>query len=220
MIAEAAESWPSPFDYEQCGLMYLPTLKREPRDSSYIDEVVEAVIPIIEAAEGRVFMLFTSYRALAGAAAQLREKVEYPLLIQGEASRGHLIDEFVRHGNAILLGTGTFWQGVDVRGSALSVVVIDKLPFAPPNEPLTKARIRRIDAAGGSGFSDFQVPEAVITLKQGTGRLIRDTQDRGVLVLCDPRLRTKGYGRTFLAALPPMRRTSDLTEVVELLKTL
>ncbi|MGR8950277.1 MAG: ATP-dependent DNA helicase [Gammaproteobacteria bacterium] len=215
-----AQSWPSPFDYEKCGLMYLPDIRREPRDAEYVGEVIDSVIPLIEAAKGRVFILFTSYRALTAAAEMLRTRIDFPLLVQGEASRGLLIDEFVRLGNAVLLGTGTFWQGVDVRGSALSVVVIDKLPFAPPNEPLTKARIRRIEAAGGNGFVDFQIPEAVITLKQGTGRLIRDTHDRGVLVLCDPRLRSKGYGRTFLSALPPMRKTSELKEVVAFLETL
>ena len=154
------------------------------------------------------------------AAESLAGLVDYPLLVQGEASRGQLIDEFVRRGNAVLLGTGTFWQGVDVRGPVLSVVIIDKLPFAPPAEPITKARIRRIDELGGSGFKDFQIPEAVISLKQGAGRLIRDVGDCGVLMLCDPRLRTKHYGRTFLKALPDMPRTSSFDEVREMLQNL
>jgi ATP-dependent DNA helicase DinG len=211
------ENWASPFNYEQSGLMYLPKISREPRETEYISEVISAVMPIIEASKGRVFILFTSHRALTEAANLLRDSLEFPLLIQGEGSRAHLIDEFQRLGNAVLLGTGTFWQGVDVRGSALSVVVIDKLPFAPPNDPLTKARIRAIEEAGGSGFRDFQVPEAVITLKQGAGRLIRDDNDRGVLMLCDPRLQTKSYGKTFLQALPPMIRTSSLDDVLALL---
>ena len=215
-----AKSWPSPFDYERSALMYLPNIALEPRDGRYVEAVVEAIVPVITAARGRTFILFTSYRALTAAAELLATQLDYPLLVQGAASRGQLIDEFIRLGNAVLLGTGTFWQGVDVRGSALSVVVIDKLPFAPPTEPITKARIRRIDESGGNGFTDFQVPEAVITLKQGTGRLIRDPNDRGVLVLCDPRLRKKHYGRTFLKALPAMHQTSDLAEVVAMLETL
>lgn len=214
------KNWPSPFDYKNSGLMYLPKIKREPREADYIRELIDAVIPLISASEGRVFILFTSHRALSEAAQILREQIHYPLLVQGEGSRAHLIDEFQRLGNAVLLGTGTFWQGVDVRGSALSVVVIDKLPFAPPTDPLTKARIRAIEEAGGSGFRDYQVPEAVITLKQGAGRLIRDATDRGVLMLCDPRLQTKSYGKTFLRALPPLSRTSSLEDVVALLKKL
>lgn len=216
----SAASWPSPFDYQRTTLMYLPEIPLEPRDPNYISAVVEAAVPVIQAAGGRTFMLFTSYRALSQAAELLSGLVEFPLLVQGEASRGQLIDEFVRRGNAVLLGTGTFWQGVDVRGPVLSVVIIDKLPFAPPGEPITKARIRRIDELGGNGFKDFQIPEAVISLKQGAGRLIRDVGDCGVLMLCDPRLRTKHYGRTFLKALPDMPRTSSLEEVHQMLQHL
>ncbi|MEM7468636.1 MAG: ATP-dependent DNA helicase [Pseudomonadota bacterium] len=215
-----ATSWASPFDYENRGLTYLPQLKHMPNSPEYMPELVQTVLPIIEAAKGRTFMLFTSYRALSAAAEILEGSIDYPLLVQGAGSRSQLIHEFQRHGNCVLLGTGTFWQGVDVRGAALSVVIIDKLPFAPPNEPITKARIRLIEANGGNGFTDFQVPEAVISLKQGTGRLIRDPDDHGVLVLCDPRLTTKGYGKTFLRALPPLRKTNDVNEAIALLKQL
>lgn len=213
-------SWSSPFNYEDSGLMYLPKISREPREPEYVRELLEHVVPVINASRGRVFILFTSYRSLTEAADLLPEKINYPLLVQGQGSRAQLIDEFQRLGNGVLLGTGTFWQGVDVRGSALSVVVIDKLPFTPPNDPLTKARIRAIEEAGGSGFRDYQVPEAVISLKQGAGRLIRDSNDRGVLMLCDPRLRTKSYGKKFLQALPPLVKTSSEQDVLTFLESI
>lgn len=215
-----SDYWESPFDYTRAGLIYLPKLTQEPREAGYIRQVVDATIPLIEASRGRVFLLFTSYRALSEASELLRERIHFPLLIQGERSRAQLLDEFQALGNAVLLGTATFWEGVDVRGAALSLVVIDKLPFAPPNDPLTKARIRAIERSGGSGFRDHQIPEAVIALKQGAGRLIRDDTDRGVLMLCDPRLETKSYGRIFLKALPPMPQTSSADEVTKLLATL
>jgi ATP-dependent DNA helicase DinG len=136
----------------------------------------------------------------------------YPLLAQGQGSRSELLDRFRALGNAVLVGSHSFWEGVDVRGDALSLVVIDRIPFAPPDDPVLAARIEALEEHGGSGFMDYQLPEAAITLKQGVGRLIRDETDRGVMMLCDPRLTGKGYGRRILASLPPMRRTRDRAE--------
>jgi ATP-dependent DNA helicase DinG len=144
----------------------------------------------------------------------LAGKLPFPLLVQGSAPRSELLARFREAGNAVLLGTGSFWEGVDVRGEALSCVIIDKLPFASPDDPVLQARARALEETGGNSFIDYQVPQAVIALKQGVGRLIRDAQDRGVLVLCDPRLRSKGYGKIFLASLPPMPRTSELGDVL------
>ncbi|MGE3773638.1 MAG: ATP-dependent DNA helicase, partial [Gammaproteobacteria bacterium] len=152
-------------------------------------------------------------RALEYCANALRDRLPYPILVQGEAPRARLLEDFKRLGNAVLFGTSTFWEGVDVRGEALSLVVIDKLPFAPPDDPIAKARAERLAAEGRNAFQELQLPAAVIALKQGAGRLIRDPADRGVLVLCDPRLRTRSYGRVFLRSLPPMRQTRTRAEV-------
>lgn len=212
--------WDSPFDYAEQTLMVLPGIPFEPRDPAYADAVVELAVPLIEAAGGRTFMLFTSYKALEACAARLRGRFDYPLLVQGRAPRAELLKQFEKLGNGVLLGTATFWQGVDVRGSALSCVIIDKLPFAPPDDPVTRARISELRAGGANPFFDYQVPAAVIALKQGAGRLIRDHNDTGVLVLCDPRLETRGYGKLFLDSLPPMTRISDLHEAAAFLKRL
>ncbi len=203
----------SPFDYNRQALLYLPRDLPEPRHPDYTDAVVEAMRPVLDAAGGRTFFLFTSHRALRRAAQLLREDLPFPLLVQGEQPRSQLLDEFRRSGNAVLLGAASFWQGVDVAGEALSCVIIDKLPFAAPGDPVHEARRNAVQAAGNNPFFDMQVPEAVITLKQGCGRLVRSINDRGVLVLCDPRLVTKGYGRQFLDSLPTMPRTSNLGDV-------
>ena len=155
-------------------------------------------------------MLFTSYRALNEAADLLREQIDYPLLVQGESSQRDMIDKFRELGNAVLLGTASFWEGVDVRGEALSCVIIDKLPFAAPNDPVLEARMDAIRQRGGNPFTEYQIPQAVIALKQGVGRLIRDANDKGVLMLCDSRLRTRNYGKIFLDSLPHMPRTQKL----------
>ena len=175
-----------------------------------MSSLVEAAVPVINACGGRTFMLFTSYRALNEAAELLKEQIEFPLLIQGESSQRELIQKFRELGNAVLLGTASFWEGVDVRGEALSCVIIDKLPFTAPNDPVTEARIEAIKQRGGNPFNEYQIPQAVITLKQGVGRLIRDSQDKGVLMLGDTRLRTRSYGKTFLDSLPRMPRTQKL----------
>ena len=175
---------------------------------------------LIEAARGRTFLLFTSYRALEACAGMLRPRIEYPLLVQGHAPRAELLKQFEELGDGVLLGTATFWQGIDVRGSALSCVIIDKLPFVPPDAPVTRARIAALETAGVNPFFAYQIPEAVIALKQGAGRLIRDHNDRGVLVLCDPRLETRAYGRLFLDSLPAMKRTNEADEAIAFLERL
>lgn len=199
--------WDSPFDYPHQAVLYVPEGMPEPNSPGYIDAVVEKALPVIESSEGRTFMLFTSHRALQQAAEKVRACISYPVLVQGEAPRTRLLEQFRELGNAVLLGTGSFWEGVDVRGEALSCVIIDKLPFASPGDPVLQARIEAMRKAGGNPFMEYQLPQAVITLKQGVGRLIRDVQDRGVLMLCDPRLGSKSYGRVFLDSLPPMTKT-------------
>ncbi len=210
----------SPFDYAHNALMYLPEGLPEPNQSHYTSAVVEAALPVIEASGGRCFMLFTSHRALREAAELLSHKTAFPLLVQGSVSRRELLERFRELGDAILLGTSSFWEGVDVRGEALSLVIIDKLPFASPGDPVLQARVSAIREAGGNPFMDFQLPQAVITLKQGVGRLIRDERDQGVLMLCDPRLRSKHYGRQFLQSLPPIPQTSALSRVQAFFETL
>jgi ATP-dependent DNA helicase DinG len=201
----------SPFDYERNARLYVPEALPDPSDESYIEELMGAVWPLIDAAGGGAFLLFTSYRALNRAEIWL-QRCATPgrVLVQGRGSRSELLNEFRRDGNAILLGTSSFWQGVDVRGPALRLVVIDKLPFASPGDPLVQARIDAIRRGGGDAFTEFQLPQAVLALKQGVGRLIRDFDDRGLVVLGDPRLRTRGYGRLFLESLPPMPVLDDL----------
>ena len=203
----------SPFDFRQQALLYLPAKLDMPSSPNHTRQVVEAALPVINASGGRAFMLFTSYRALREAAERLRvlwgTAPSYPLLVQGEAPRDELLRQFREAGNAVLLGTGSFWEGVDVKGHALCIVVIDKLPFAVPDEPLLKARLAMIEQRGGNAFMEEQVPQAVVALKQGVGRLIRDRADFGVIMLCDRRLTTRSYGRIFLNSLPPMPRTSD-----------
>lgn len=204
----------SPFDFSRQAALYVPENMPDPSSPGYTRAVVEAAIPALEASRGRAFLLFTSHRALQEAAQLLNGRLPYPLYVQGTAGRNELLDAFRKHGNAILLGTGSFWEGIDVRGEALSLVVIDKLPFASPGDPLLQARMDALKRQGRNAFTEYQVPQAVITLKQGAGRLIRDVTDTGVLMLCDPRLLSKGYGRLFLDSLPSMRRTRKL-EVVQ-----
>jgi ATP-dependent DNA helicase DinG len=177
--------------------------------------VVEAVIPILKLTRGRAFFLFTSHRALRIAAEIIGDKISYPVLRQGDAPRTELLDAFRETPHSILLGTSSFWEGVDVKGQALSCVIIDKLPFATPDDPVLKARLRRIEEQGGNAFMEYQLPEAVISLKQGIGRLIRDSNDYGVLMICDPRLTGKSYGKVFIKSLPDMRIHNEIEEVAK-----
>jgi len=196
---------PSPFDYARNARLYLPQGLPEPRSDDFVPSFMAAVWPLIEAAGGGAFVLFTSYRALGIARDWVLTRcAPGPVLVQGEGARSHLLETFRAAGDAVLLGVGSFWQGVDVRGPALRLVAIDKLPFAAPNDPLVQAKIAAIRRDGGDAFNEYQLPQAALTLKQGVGRLIRDFDDRGLVVLGDPRLRTRAYGRVFLASLPPL----------------
>ncbi len=213
----------SPFNYPEQGLIYIPVNLPEPNTREHTQAVVDAALPVLEASGGRAFMLFTSLRAMDNAKAMLSEAfqqrgLDFPILAQGDDSKQVLLERFKQAGNAVLLGSQSFWEGVDMPGEALSVVIIDKLPFAPPDDPVVAARIARINEAGGNSFMDYQLPEAVISLKQGAGRLIRSETDRGILMLCDPRLTSKSYGRKVLDALPPMKRTRKLEDVVDFFK--
>ncbi len=205
--------WASPFNFPQQALLYVPKALPEPNEAGFTEAVVQAALPVLHASQGRAFLLFTTLRALRKAHELLRDRIPYPLLVQGTGSRSQLLSRFRALGNAVLLGSQSFWEGVDVRGEALSLVVIDKLPFAPPDDPVLAARIEGIRSQGGNPFNDLQVPQAVLQLKQGAGRLIRDETDRGVLMLCDPRLVSKPYGRRILQSLPPMKLTRQLTDV-------
>jgi ATP-dependent DNA helicase DinG len=206
--------WQSPFNFSQNALLYLPKAMPLPGETGYTNAVVEAALPVVKASKGRTFILFTSHRALKQAADMFREtELDYPLLIQGSAPRSELLDRFRTLGNAILLGTNSFWEGVDVRGPALSCVIIDKLPFATPDDPVLQARADVLKQQGRNAFMDYLLPNAVIALKQGAGRLIRDINDRGVLMLCDPRIIAKSYGRVFLHNLPPMSLTRSGEDV-------
>jgi len=210
--------WPSPFDYPNHAVLYLPLEIPDPSDTGFTDAVVEACIPVLRASRGRAFLLFTSLRAMRRAHELLaerlpREGLDYPLLVQGQGTKTHLLDRFRAAGNAILVASASFWEGVDVRGEALSLVVIDKLPFAPPDDPVLAARLAWLNGRGRNPFMEYQVPAAAIALKQGAGRLIRDDDDRGVLMICDRRLVTKGYGKTIIDSLPAMRRTRSLATV-------
>ena len=216
--AESA-SWDSPFDYGQQAVLYAPTGLPEPNTYTYTEAVIKAAFPVVKASGGRAFFLCTSLRAMRRTHELLQEHLEragldLPLLIQGEGSKNELLERFRRLGNAILVGSQSFWEGVDVRGEALSLVVIDKLPFAPPDDPVLSARIERMKNEGKNAFMDYQLPRAVINVKQGAGRLIRDETDRGVLMICDPRLITKHYGKRIWRSLPPMKRTRELDDVL------
>jgi len=219
LITARTACWDSPFNYPEQALLYAPDNMPDPNSSAYTEAVIAAALPLIEASKGRAFLLFTSLRAMQRAHEILqaefdRKNLKYPLMLQGEGSRNDLLARFRDHGNAVLLGSQSFWEGVDVRGEALSLVVIDKLPFAPPDDPVLAARIAQITKQGRNAFMEYQLPRAVINLKQGAGRLIRDESDRGVLMICDPRLLTKPYGKRIWQSLPPFKRTRVLGEAV------
>ena len=205
--------WPGPFNYPQQALFYLPQDLPPPGDHEHTASVVALAEKIIRVSQGRAFLLFTSFRALNEAASMLAGRLDYPLLVQGEAPRHELLQRFRQAGDAVLLGTGSFWEGVDVKGDALSVVIIDKLPFATPDDPVLQARSQALRNSGFNPFMTLQLPQAVVALRQGAGRLIRSVDDRGVFVLCDTRLVSKSYGKIFTNSLPPMKRTRDFSEV-------
>ncbi len=210
--------WESPFNYKAQGLFYVPLDMPDPNSPSYTASVVAAALPVLKASGGRAFVLSTSLRAMREIHALLKEAfiengIESPLLLQGESSRTELLDRFRNLGNAVLVASQSFWEGVDVRGAALSLVIIDKLPFAPPDDPVLSARVDKLNAEGKNAFMEYQLPHSVITLKQGAGRLIRDENDRGVLMICDPRLITKSYGKRIWQSLPPFKRSRTLADV-------
>ena len=202
----------SPFDYENNALMWLPEHLPEPREPNFVPELLDRVVPLLEASGGRAFLLFTSHRSLRQAAELLSKRVSFPLFVQGEQPRSILLERFRKSGDGVLLGSASFWEGVDVIGEALSLVVIDKLPFAAPDDPVIEARSGLLRREGGNPFIGLFLPQAVISLKQGAGRLIRDVKDRGVLVICDPRIRTRSYGPVFLESLPPMKQAASREE--------
>jgi len=212
----------SPFDYERQSLLYLPVGMPDPTSPRYVAAVIETAVPLIDAARGGAFVLFTSHRALAQGAALLRARWSnespYRLFVQGEAPRERLLKEFREDGNGVLLGTTSFWEGVDVKGEALRLVIIEKLPFASPDDPIVRARINYSQLSGGNAFHDYQLPEAALALKQGAGRLIRSEEDYGTVVICDPRMMGRGYGRVLMEALPPMTPTRDLEEALHFIR--
>ncbi len=212
--------WHSPFDYDKQAILYAPLGMPDPNAWNYTDAVVEAAWPAVKAANGGAFFLCTSLRAMRRTHELLKAKLEdenidMPLLVQGEGSKNDLLQRFRHHGNSILVGSQSFWEGVDVRGEALSLVVIDKIPFAPPDDPVLSARIEQMKKEGRNAFMEYQLPRAVINVKQGAGRLIRDENDKGVLMMCDPRLISKPYGRRVWQSLPPMKRTRELQVVLD-----
>jgi ATP-dependent DNA helicase DinG len=211
--ANIQRALPSPFDYSRNARLYLPEGMPAPSDPDFTAAFMQTVWPLVESAGGGAFLLFTSYRALQAAQQWLAPRTAPgPVFVQGEGSRSALLEQFRAAGNAILLGTGSFWQGVDVRGPALRLVAIDKLPFAVPSDPLVQARIEAIRRSGGDAFNAFQLPQAALALKQGVGRLIRDFEDRGLIVIGDPRMRSRGYGRVFIKSLPPIPLVEDPAE--------
>ncbi|HST53540.1 MAG TPA: ATP-dependent DNA helicase [Pyrinomonadaceae bacterium] len=210
---------PSGYNYEEQAVLYLPPRMPEPRSPQWIERAAEEVVELLNVSRGRAFVLSTSLTGMRALYERVAPQVDFPCFIQGSASKAGLLDRFRSTPHAVLFATASFWQGVDVRGRQLSCVIIDKLPFAVPTDPIVAARQRFIEEQGGSSFYEYSVPQAVITLKQGVGRLIRSTTDRGLIAVLDPRLRTAGYGRLFLASLPPCRITSDITEAARVFES-
>ena len=206
---------PSHFNYAKQALLYLPPYMPDPRDPEFAAAAAEVIRRVLEITKGRAFCLFTSYSQMRELYNRLLPVLDFPILLHGTAPRKALLEQFRETPNAVLFGTSSFWQGVDVQGESLSCVIIDKLPFAVPNDPVVQARMKAIEEAGGKPFFDYQVPSAVLTLKQGFGRLIRSLEDRGVLVLLDPRIKRQRYGKTFLESLPPYRVTETISDVEE-----
>lgn len=202
----------SPFDYAEQARLHVPRGLPDPNDPAYSDAVANTLVPLIEASGGGAFVLCTSYRAMDRIAERLRAALPFPLFVQGEAGKSALIEQFAKAGNGVLVATASFWEGVDVKGAALRLVAIDKLPFNQPGDPVFEARLKLIRERGGNPFIELQLPRAITALRQGVGRLIRDRSDRGMVVLCDPRLRSKGYGRKVVASLPPIPALKEPAE--------
>ena len=222
LVGAMEASFPSPFALEDNALIYLPSGLPEPSHLKFTEKMLEATLPLLKLVSGGIFFLFTSHHALSKAKTWFKAKQKILngrlLLVQGDSPRDDMLKKFRADGNAILLGTGSFWEGVDVRGEALNMVVIDKLPFRSPADPLMMARLEYIKKNGGNGFIEHQLPTAVLALKQGVGRLLRDEEDYGLVVLCDPRIKNKNYGKTFIDGLSPMRSTESLTKVNDFLE--
>ncbi len=217
--------WESPFDFKNQALLYVPTGLPEPNSRKYTEQLVKAALPVLKASQGRAFFLCTSLHAMQRINDLLQEafeeaQLDYSILVQGNGSRSDMLNNFRKLASAVLIGSQSFWEGVDVKGEALSLVIIDKLPFTPPDDPVLSARIDKINREGRNAFMEYQLPRTVINLKQGAGRLIRDEADRGVLMICDPRIITKSYGKRIWQSLPPMKRTRQLTDVEEFLRSL
>lgn len=210
----------SPFDYQKQALLYLPRRLPDPKDADYYEALLAKALPIINACNGRCFFLFTSHRALKQVAMKLKDTLNFPLLIQGEEAKPILLARFRQLGNAVLLGTSTFWEGVDVKGDALSCVIIDKLPFASPVDPVMCGKMAHLKSQGLSAFDELSLPNAILALKQGVGRLIRDCEDRGVLMIADPRLTGRAYGRAIFKSLPPLKKTRDEKRVLQFIDQL
>jgi ATP-dependent DNA helicase DinG len=210
---------PSGYNYEEQAVLYLPPRMPEPRSPQWTERAAEEIIKLLNISQGRAFVLSTSLNGMRALYERVAPAVDFPCFVQGSAAKAGLLDKFRTTPNAVLFATSSFWQGVDVRGEQLSCVIIDKLPFAVPTDPVVAARQRFIEEQGGSSFYEYSVPQAVISLKQGLGRLIRSTTDRGILAVLDPRLRTASYGRLFLASLPPCRVTSDLSEAASVFES-
>jgi ATP-dependent DNA helicase DinG len=204
---------PSHFRYGEQALLYLPPEMPDPRSPDFAPAAAACILQVLTLSRGRAFCLFTSYSQMRDLYERLLPVLDFPILLHGNAPRKALLEEFRATPNAVLFGTSSFWQGVDVQGEALSCVIIDRLPFAVPSDPVVQARMKAIEESGGKPFFDYQVPEAVLTLKQGFGRLIRSLEDRGVLVLLDPRITRQRYGQIFLQSLPPYRITNTITNV-------
>ena len=210
---------PSPFDFKQQALLYLPRDMPDPYAPNYYEVLLSKALPVIEACGGRAFFLFTSHRALRFVAERLYNNLQYPLLVQGDEAKPLLLARFRQLGNAVLLGTATFWEGVDVKGEALSCVIIDKLPFASPSDPVVQGKMAYLTSQGLSAFDELTLPAAVLALKQGVGRLIRDVTDKGVLVIADSRLPARNYGRQVFESLPQLRKTRSEQVVLDFIKS-
>ncbi len=208
----------SPFDYAEQSRLYLPDLNTLPNEEGYTEEVVETALPLLRASKGNAFVLFTSHKALGKAARLLKGCDSFNVLVQGDAAKRELLKTFRENKNSVLLGTQSFWEGVDVKGTQLRLVIIDKLPFASPADPVLKAKMRALEEAGEKPFISYQIPQAILSLKQGVGRLIRDEHDRGVVVLMDPRVKSKAYGKSFVKSLPPMTIVDDEQAVLSFLQ--